>query len=117
VLTENARVDGVCEAFAAGDLPRAGALLRAGHASARDDFEISVPELDALCAIADAVPGCYGSRLTGAGFGGCTIHLVDPVRAPAVAAALQDGFAARFGAPPALLWTGAAAGAGALARL
>ncbi len=114
VLTENARVDGVCAAFAAGDLARAGACLRAGHASARDDFEISVPELDALCEIADAVPGCYGSRLTGAGFGGCTVHLVDPGRADAVAAALHDGFAARFGRPPAILRTFAAAGAAEL---
>ena len=111
VLTENERVDGVCAAFAAGDPARAGSLLRAGQASVRDDFEVSVPELDALCEIADALPGCYGSRLTGAGFGGCTIHLVDPLHAEALAGALGRAFAARFGRPPAILHTVAAEGA------
>lgn len=103
VLGENARVEAFCAALAASDLARAGALLREGHASLRDDFEVSVPELDALCEIADAAPGCFGSRLTGAGFGGCTLHLVDPARAGAVAEALRAGFAARFGRAPALL--------------
>jgi galactokinase len=111
VLTENARVDAVCAALAAGDPARAGASLRAGHASVRDDFEVSVPELDALCEIADALPGCYGSRLTGAGFGGCTIHLVDPLCADALAGAIARAFAARFGRAPAILRAVAAAGA------
>jgi galactokinase len=111
VLTENARVDGVCAAFAAADPARAGALLRAGHASLRDDFEVSVPELDALCEIGDATAGCHGSRLTGAGFGGCTIHLVEPSRVDAVTEALRSGFAARFGREPALLVVEAADGA------
>jgi galactokinase len=115
VLTENARVDAACDALRAGDLARVGALLREGHASLRDDYEVSVPELDALCAIADATPGCYGSRLTGAGFGGCTLHLVDPARAEAVAEALARGFAARFGREPRLLLAEAADGAQARA--
>jgi galactokinase len=105
----------VCAALAAGDLPRAGALLREGHASLRDDFEVSVPELDALCEIADAAAGCWGSRLTGAGFGGCTLHLVEPGRADAVAEALRAGFVGRFGREPALLPVAAADGA--LARV
>jgi galactokinase len=113
VLTENARVDGVCAAFADADPARAGALLRAGHASLRDDFEVSVPELDALCEIGDATAGCHGSRLTGAGFGGCTIHLVEPSRVDAVTEALRSGFAARFGREPALLIAEAADGASA----
>jgi galactokinase len=115
-LTENPRVDAVCAALAAGDPVRAGALLREGHASLRDDFEVSVPELDALCALADATPGCFGSRLTGAGFGGCTIHLVDPARAEAVGEAIAAGFAARFGRRPPLLAVIAADGAAAVAR-
>jgi galactokinase len=113
-LGENRRVDAVCAALAAGDLARAGALLREGHASLRDDYEVSVPELDALCALADATPGCYGSRLTGAGFGGCTLHLVEPARAEAVADALRRGFAARHGREPALLFAAPADGAAAL---
>jgi galactokinase len=103
VLTENARVDAVCAALRAGDLPATGALLRAGQQSLRDDFEVSCPELDALCEIADGSAGCFGSRLTGAGFGGCTLHLVAPERAAAVAAALRTGFAARFDREPPLL--------------
>ena len=63
---------------------------------------------------ATRAPGCYGSRLTGAGFGGCTLHLVDPARADAVAAALRRGFAARFGREPAVHRVAAAAGAGPL---
>jgi len=114
VLTENDRVDAVCAALAAGDLERAGALVREGHASLRDDYEVSVPELDALCEIADATAGCFGSRLTGAGFGGCTIHLVEPGRADAVAEALRSGFAARFGREPALLLATVGDGAASL---
>ena len=70
-----------CVALESGDLPAAGELLREGHGSLRDDYEVSVPELDVLCELADAQPGVYGSRLTGAGFGGCALHLVDPKRA------------------------------------
>jgi galactokinase len=115
VVTENARVDAVCAALAAGDLAAAGASLREGMASLRDDFEVSRPELDALCAIADAVPGCFGSRLTGAGFGGCTIHLVEPARAAAVADAIRAGFADRYGREPAILVARASDGAGPIA--
>jgi galactokinase len=78
--------------------------MRESHASLRDDYAVSTRELDALCAIGDAAPGCYGSRLTGAGFGGCTLHLVAPGAAERVAAAIRTGFAARFGREPPL-WT------------
>ena len=114
VLTENARVDAVCAALERGDLARVGALLREGQASLRDDFEVSRVELDALCELGDAAPGCYGSRLTGAGFGGCTIHLVEPAGAGDVAAAIRSGFAQRFGREPAAQVVAAAAGAGPL---
>ncbi|RIL00106.1 MAG: galactokinase [Proteobacteria bacterium] len=108
VLTENGRVDATCEALFRGDAAAAGALLQAGMRSLRDDFEVSRPELDFLCESGDATPGCFGSRLTGAGFGGCTIHLVEPSRADEVARAIQARFAARFArTPPALLVTAA----------
>jgi galactokinase len=71
-------------------------------------------ELDALCELGDAAPGCYGSRLTGAGFGGCTIHLVEPAGAGDAAAAIRSGFARRFGREPAAQVVAAAAGAGPL---
>lgn len=103
VVTENARVDATCAALRRGDLAAVGALLREGMASLRDDFEVSTPELDHLCALGDAEPGVFGSRLTGAGFGGCTLHLVRPDAAPALGEALAAGFEARFGRRPELL--------------
>ncbi len=97
VITENARVDAFAAALAAGDLAEVGALMRASHASLQRDYAVSTRELDALCALGDAADGCYGSRLTGAGFGGCTLHLVAPGAAAAVTRALEAGFAAQFG--------------------
>jgi galactokinase len=114
VVTENARVDAVCRALAAGDPAAAGQRLREGQASLRDDFEVSLPELDALCEIGDAQPGCFGSRLTGAGFGGCTLHLVAAEAADAVARALAEGFARRFGRRPRVHRVRAADGASRL---
>jgi galactokinase len=112
VVTESPRVDAVCAALGRGDLAAVGALLREGMRSLRDDFDVSTPELDALCAIGDAQPGCMGSRLTGAGFGGCTVHLVRPDAAEGVRDALAAGFAARFGRRPAIVVVRAADGAG-----
>lgn len=114
VVTENARVDAMCVALSAGNLEAAGALLREGQRSLRDDFEASSPELDALCELGDAANGVFGSRLTGAGFGGCTIHLVAPDRAAAAAEVLSEGFAHRFGRRPAIWSVRAADGAGVL---
>jgi galactokinase len=115
VIRDDARVDALVAALGAGDLTGAGALLRAGHASLRDDFEVSIPELDALCEIGDALPGVHGSRLTGAGFGGCTLHLVDAGAAGAAAEALAEGFAGRFGRRARVLPTRPSAGASRLA--
>jgi len=76
IVTENARVVNVAEAFAAQDLDRAGALMQESHASLRDDFEVSSRELDAMVEAATQIEGTIGSRMTGAGFGGCTVNLV-----------------------------------------
>jgi galactokinase len=114
VIRENQRVDAFRDAVRAGALPRAGALLREGMASLRDDYEVSAPELDLLCALGDATPGCHGSRLTGAGFGGCTLHLVEPAAAGEVARAITAGFARRFGREPALWSVRPSDGAGDL---
>jgi galactokinase len=78
VITEIARVTESAEALRAGDLERFGRLMNASHDSLRDDYEVSGPELDLLVAIARGVPGVLGSRLTGAGFGGCTVTLARP---------------------------------------
>jgi galactokinase len=117
VVSENARVDATARALRAGDLAAAGACLREGMRSLRDDFAVSTPEQDALCEIADALPGVHGSRLTGAGFGGCTLHLVEPADAGSVADALALGFERRFGRRPPLWSCTASGGASPLLRL
>jgi galactokinase len=78
VTSENARVAAFASALAAGDLPGAGALMSESHASLRDDFEVSTPALDRLVAELSSLPGVYGARLTGAGFGGCAVALAEP---------------------------------------
>ena len=76
VITENDRVLRSAEALDAGDLAAFGRLMNESHASLRDDYQVSIPEMDVLVEAARRVPGCFGSRLTGAGFGGCTVSLV-----------------------------------------
>jgi len=76
VVTEQRRVVAAGEALAQGDAAGFGALLVASHASLRDDYEVTGPELDAIVEAALGAPGCAGARMTGAGFGGCAIALV-----------------------------------------
>ena len=76
VISENQRVLDAAGALRSGDLDRFGQLMRESHRSMRDDYEISCPELDLLVDIASGCDGVYGSRMTGGGFGGCTISLV-----------------------------------------
>jgi galactokinase len=83
VVSENARVLAAAEALASGDLPTLGRLLSESHASLRDDFEVSTPELDVLVEkLIEA--GALGARLTGAGFGGCVVGVAHRDRAAAV---------------------------------
>jgi galactokinase len=77
VVSENERVITGASALRNGDIGEFGRLMNASHASLRDDYAVSIPEMDSLVASAQRVSGCYGSRLTGAGFGGCTVSLVD----------------------------------------
>jgi galactokinase len=76
IVTENARVLAAVEALRSGDLDRVGQLMRESHTSMRDDFEASTPEIDLLVDLAQAKDGVIGARVTGAGFGGCTVNLV-----------------------------------------
>jgi galactokinase len=78
VVTECERVRRFADALGAGDLAGAGRLMDESHASLRDDFEVSTPALDARCARLRAIPGVFGARLTGAGFGGCCVALASP---------------------------------------
>jgi galactokinase len=110
VVTENRRVLDFAEALEHGDLAAAGTLLLAGHASLRDDYEVSIPEIDLLVELAcDA--GAYGARLLGGGFGGSVIALVDAGRAEEIAAAVAESYRARTGRAGASLVARASAGA------
>ena len=88
VITENERVLQTVHALEQNDLVRVGQLMNASHASLRDDYEVSSPALDAMVEAMSSVSGCYGARLTGAGFGGCAVALVEPGREQAMADAI-----------------------------
>ena len=75
VVTENRRVVAAAQAFQSGEADCFGHLMYRSHASLRDDYEVSCKELDLLVDLAAASPGVYGARLTGGGFGGCTVNL------------------------------------------
>ena len=77
VITENARVLEAAKALNRGDLDAFGRLMNESHRSLRDDYEVSCKELDAMVDLAQKVPGVYGARMTGGGFGGCTVNLVN----------------------------------------
>ncbi|MEU0959263.1 galactokinase [Micromonospora aurantiaca] len=99
VVTENQRVLDTVALLRAGRVRDTGPLLTASHASMRDDFEITVPEIDTAVEAALAA-GAYGARMTGGGFGGCVLALVDADAADAVAAAVTEAYAERgFTAP------------------
>ncbi len=114
VIAENARVTAVVAAFAAGDLVKVGALFAASHASLRDLYEVSSPELDAMVDIAAGVEGVIAARMTGAGFGGCTVNLVRPDAIDRLRDTVAREYSARTGLTPMVLPVEIAAGAGAL---
>jgi len=115
VVTENARVVDTIEALATGDIAAVGRLWAASHASLRDDFEVVSPELDALVEIASAVPGVAAARMTGAGFGGCTINLVERGAVSALRTAVEARYQARTGLVPRVYAVDAVDGAGIVA--
>ncbi len=115
VIAENERVLATLAAFGANDLDAVGELFAASHASLRDLFEVSSPQLDALVEIAVAVPGVVAARMTGAGFGGCTVNLVHRDAVEALGEAVLAEYPARTGLQPTVLPVSAADGAGALA--
>jgi galactokinase len=83
IVSENDRVLRMVERLKSGDILGISRLMRESHQSLRDDFEVSCPELDLMVEIASAKPGVYGARMTGGGFGGCTINLVEASKAKA----------------------------------
>lgn len=115
VVAENERVDATVKALAAADLAAVGELFAASHQSLRDLFEVSSPELDTMVEIARSVPGVIASRMTGAGFGGCTVNLVRPDAVVALRAAVERDYPVKTGMTPLVLPVRATAGAGRLA--
>ncbi|HVA93153.1 MAG TPA: galactokinase [Chloroflexota bacterium] len=97
VVTENQRTLEAAGVLQTGDMARMGALVRASHASLRDDYEVSSKELDAMAEAADAAPGCFGARMMGGGFGGCAIALVSASRWDEFAEATTAGYRQRSG--------------------
>lgn len=103
VVHSNARVLTTVRAFRAGDLETVGEAMRRSHISLRDDYEVSSPELDTLAEAAWEVPGCYGARLTGAGFGGCIVALADKGAVDELERHLKRVYEVRFGRTPTVL--------------
>jgi galactokinase len=97
VVPENHRPVAMAAALAAGDLSAAGKLMADSHASLRDLYEVSCPELDAIVELASAQASCHGARLTGAGFGGCAIALVDANAVDVIVKSVAAGYKARTG--------------------
>lgn len=102
VVNENERVQQACSALEAGNLRKFGDLMRASHLSLRDDFEASCRELDLLVAIAGELPGVYGSRMTGGGFGGCTVNLLQRESADAFCEIVQREYRKTTGIAPSI---------------
>lgn len=94
-IEEIARVPKFAEAMRAGDYEKAGQLMYASHASLDRLYNVSTPELNALVEIAQDLDGVYGSRMTGAGFGGCTVTLAKPEKAEEIKERLAKAFEAK----------------------
>jgi galactokinase len=99
-VTEDARVEAFVAAAAAGDLARMGKLMVESHASLRDDYEVSCAELDFLVEAALGIEGVLGSRMTGGGFGGCTVTMLRPESAHSFRETIAQRYQARFGVIP-----------------
>lgn len=92
VVAENNRVEAACDDLQRGDLTAFGQRMLASHAGLRDEYEVSCPELDFLVEAATTLPGVLGSRMMGAGFGGCTINLVEAAHIDAVIAHMREQY-------------------------
>ena len=92
VITENARVLSAADALEQGDLTRVGELMEESHRSLRADYEVSSEELDLMVELAREIEGVFGARMTGGGFGGCTVNLVAADRVEEISARVAEGY-------------------------
>jgi galactokinase len=113
-VQENARVLAAADALESGDLARFGSLMRESHRSLRDDYEVSCDELDLLVRLADGIEGVFGARMTGGGFGGCTVNLVLEEAVPRFREQVAAGYRSATGHSPEIHVCEAADGAGPL---
>jgi galactokinase len=111
VVTENARTLAAVDALKSGDLHAMGKLMSESHVSLRDDYAVSCEELDVAVDVASGEAGVYGSRMTGGGFGGCTVTLVENDALERVGSAVKAAFAARSWSEPELFASTACEGA------
>jgi galactokinase len=111
VVEEIERSQRVIPVLERGDMLEFGTLINDCHASLRDLYEVSIPELDTMVDVAQSLPGCYGARLTGAGFGGCTVNLVAREQADAFSQALEEGYKTKTGLSPEIYICSASNGA------
>jgi len=100
VVSENERTLQAVQAMRVGDPQWLGRLMDASHASLRDDFEVSSRELDSMVESARSHPSCFGARMTGAGFGGCAIALVNESEAGDFARHISQDYLLRTGIAP-----------------
>ena len=100
VVTENERTFAAAQALEQGDARRFGDLMYASHQSMRDDYEISCAELDLLVELARPIDGVLGARMTGGGFGGCTVNLVRADAVPRFESSVAEAYRAATGQPP-----------------
>ena len=114
ILTENQRVREFVAASRKGDLAGMGRLLVASHRSLQADYEVSCAELDFLVDTALTLPGTFGARMIGGGFGGCTVNLVDPASVDKFERALGDAYRIKFSIDPAFYRVRPAQGASRL---
>jgi galactokinase len=112
IVTENARVLAAAGALESGNLSAFGQLMYESHRSLKNDFEVSCPELDIMVDLAANIPGNYGSRMTGGGFGGCTINLVAKEMAEKFAEQIANDYRSATQIRPTIYITDAANGAG-----
>ena len=111
VVTENARVVAAASALERKDLGTFGELMHQSHRSLRDDYEVSCEELDLLVRLSEKVDGVYGARMTGGGFGGCTVNLVQSNHVDAFKETVAKGYADALGHEPEIYVCSAAQGA------
>ncbi len=110
VVGEIERVRLAAQALEQGETERFGELMFASHRSSRDDYQVSIDELDSLVGLARQAPGVIGARLTGAGFGGCTVNLVSAALVDDFLAYVKSGYTRLYGREPASHVTSAAKG-------